>query len=94
MCVVSSDGEILRASGQRMEVADIVMFATGSRHVCASMDKTIGVRYVYPELNNYPRPSASTCSEELTLAVTFDYNVFKAAWVEAVASLESGFPRL
>jgi len=53
VCYISSDGEILHASGQRMEVADIVTFATGSRHVSASMDKTISVRYVYPAMNSY-----------------------------------------
>lgn len=87
MYSISSDGKILHASGQMMEVADSVTFATESRHVSASMDKTISVRYVYPAMNNYPRPFASTCNEDLTPVVTYFYGVFKTAWIEAVFSV-------
>ncbi|EFX75239.1 hypothetical protein DAPPUDRAFT_323488 [Daphnia pulex] len=49
---------------------DILMFATGAKHFCAAMEKTIDVRFVFPSANSYPRPSSSTCSEELTLSLT------------------------
>jgi hypothetical protein len=73
---------------------DILMFATGAKHFCAAMDKKIDVRFVFPSANSYPRPSSSTCSEELTLSVTMDYDLFKTSWVEAVASMQTGFQRV
>jgi hypothetical protein len=77
-----------------MEVSDILMFAIGSKHVCASIDKTTDVRFIFPSASKYLRPSSSTCIEELTLAVTMDYDVFKMSWINAIASMESGFQRM
>jgi hypothetical protein len=73
---------------------DILMFATGAKHFCVAMDKKIDVRFVFPSANSYPRPSSSTCSEELTLSVTMDYDLFKTSWVEAIASMKTGFQRV
>jgi hypothetical protein len=44
---------------------------------CVTMKKKIDVRFISPSANSYPRPLLSTCNEELILAVTMYYHLFK-----------------